>query len=90
MSYTNLEGADLTGAHLESMTQEGTVYHRACLRSASLVAMGITNADFSGADLQGIKYDMVALQNFARSKMDGARMSPELQKDLEKMRSDRA
>ena len=45
------------------------------------------NADFRGANLQGIKYDSIALGFFAVSKLDGAKISADLQKDLEKLRS---
>jgi hypothetical protein len=37
--------------------------------------------------LQGVKYDSIALGFFAVSKLDGAKMSADLEKDLEKLRS---
>jgi len=37
--------------------------------------------------LQGIKYDSIALGFFAVSKLDGAKMSADLEMDLEKLRA---
>ena len=43
--------------------------------------------DLRGTNLEGIKYDKISLQSLAGSKLDGAKMSADLQNDLEGIRS---
>jgi hypothetical protein len=45
------------------------------------------DVDLSGSNLEGIKYDQITLQSLAGSKLNGAKMSADLKKDLEEVRS---
>jgi uncharacterized protein YjbI with pentapeptide repeats/basic membrane lipoprotein Med (substrate-binding protein (PBP1-ABC) superfamily) len=83
----DFSGADLRNAHFAQVYINGTKFIGANLSGAVFDTTAFENVDFSGADLREIKYDMVALQFFAASKLDGAQMSPDLQKDLERLRS---
>jgi hypothetical protein len=47
------------------------------------------NVDLTGANLVGIKYDNTILPMMASSKLDNAKMSADLKKDLEKVRQGR-
>ena len=53
------------------------------LQDANLTFVVFMNADMRGANLQGIKYDRSTLQFLAGSKLEGAKMSADLEKDLE-------
>ena len=57
------------------------------LRGAIIEKTAFEKCDFSGANLEGIKYDDIALQFFSISNLQGAKMSMDLQKGLEKLRS---
>jgi len=87
MNNTNFSDADLSGAVFDTSALKNTDFKGANLSGATFNTSAIENADFSGANLQGIKYDSIALNFFAGSKLDGARMSADLQKDLENLRS---
>jgi uncharacterized protein YjbI with pentapeptide repeats len=87
----NLLGADFSGADLRKtrFTQtylNSTNFIGADLSGAIFDSCVFENADFTGANLQGIKYDSITLGFFATSKLDGAKVSADLQKDLQKMR----
>ena len=64
-----------------------TNFTGADLSGAVFDTSAFENADFTGANLQGIKYDSIALGFFAVSKLDGAKISSDLEMDLEKLRS---
>jgi uncharacterized protein YjbI with pentapeptide repeats len=65
-----------------------TNFSGADLRGAIFDTSAFENADFRDANLEGIKYDGIALQFFAVSNLKGAKLSADLQKDLEKLRTD--
>ncbi len=88
----NLLDADFSGADLRKVRfaqtyMNDTNFSGADLSGAVFDTSAFENADFTGANLQGIKYDSIALDFFAVSKLDGAKMSADLQRDLEKLRS---
>jgi uncharacterized protein YjbI with pentapeptide repeats len=45
------------------------------------------DVDLSGSNLEGIEYDQITLQSLAGSRLDGAKISADLKKDLEEIRS---
>jgi uncharacterized protein YjbI with pentapeptide repeats len=88
----NFLDADFSGANLRKTRfaqtyMNNTDFSGADLSGAVFDTSAFENADFTNANLQGIKYDSIALGFFAVSKLDGAKMSANLQKDLEKLRS---
>jgi len=58
------------------------------LRNAEFNQTALVNVDLSGANLVGIKYDNQILPMIASSKLDNAKMSANMRKDLEKLRSE--
>jgi len=44
------------------------------------------NVDFSGANLEHIKYDEFTLQNLLNSRLDNTSMSEDLENDLDRLR----
>ena len=59
------------------------------LRGANLTSLGLLAVDFKGANLEGIKYDKATLMMLANSNLMETKISPDLQKDIEKFRSGR-
>jgi uncharacterized protein YjbI with pentapeptide repeats len=62
------------------------------LRGANLTSLGLQEVNFKGANLEGIKYDEndeTTLMQLANSNLKEAKISPDLQKDIEKIRSGR-
>jgi uncharacterized protein YjbI with pentapeptide repeats len=49
----------------------------------------LKDVNLGGANLEGIKYDDVALQSLAGSNLEGAKMSVDLQTDLKELQSGR-
>lgn len=89
MGFLDLDfsGADLRNAHFAQVFMDNTDFSGADLRGAIFDTVASINADFRGANLEGIEYDDAALRFFANSNLEGAKMSMDLQKDLEKLRS---
>ena len=83
----DFSGADLRNTRFAQTYFNNTKFSGADLSGAIFDTCAFENADFRGADLLGIKYDSIALGFFAVSKLDGAKISADLQKDLEKLRS---
>jgi len=59
------------------------VLNGADLRNVELNSTALVNVDLSGANLVGIKYDNLILPMIASSKLDNAKMSSDMQKDIE-------
>jgi len=60
------------------------------LRGANITSLGLLAVDFKGANLEGIKYDKndkTTLMMLANSNLMEAKISPDLQRDIEKFRS---
>jgi uncharacterized protein YjbI with pentapeptide repeats len=57
------------------------------LSGANLTIVAMKDVDLSGSNLEGIKYDKITLLSLAGSNLEGAKMSADLQKDLEAVRS---
>jgi len=89
MGFLDLDfsGADLRNAHFAQVFMDNTDFSGADLRGAIFDTVASINADFRGANLEGIEYDDAALRFFANSNLEGAKISMDLQKDLEKLRS---
>jgi uncharacterized protein YjbI with pentapeptide repeats len=83
----DFSGADLRKTRFAQTYLNSTNFNGADLSGVTFDTCAFENADFSGANLQGIKYDSIALGFFAASKLDGAKMSADLQRDLQKLRS---
>jgi uncharacterized protein YjbI with pentapeptide repeats len=83
----NFSGADLRNTRFAQTYMNNTNFSGADLSGAIFDTCAFENADFRGANLQGVKYDSIALGFFAMSKLDGAKISSDLQMDLEKLRS---
>ena len=79
--------ADLRDVRFSQTYMNNTDFSGADLSGAVFETSAFENTDFSGANLEGVKYDSIALAFFARSRLDGARIGPNLQKDLEELRS---
>ena len=86
-SDVDFSGADLKNARFTESFMNSLNFSGADLRGAVIEKTAFENCDFSEANLEGIKYDDIALQFFAISNLKGAKMSMDLQKDLEKLRS---
>jgi uncharacterized protein YjbI with pentapeptide repeats len=86
----DFSGADLRNTRFGQTYMINTNFSGADLRGAIFNTTAFENTDFRGANLQGIKYDTMALQFFAVSKLDGAKTSSDLQKDLDKLKAGRA
>ena len=78
--------ADLRNTLFAQTYMNNTDFSGADLRGAIFDTSAFENSDFSGADLREIEYDSIALQFFAVSNLKRARMSADLQSDLEKLR----
>jgi uncharacterized protein YjbI with pentapeptide repeats len=57
------------------------------MSGADLNMTGLSGVDLRRANLLGIKYDKITLPFIAASNLEGAKMSADLQKDIEKIRS---
>jgi uncharacterized protein YjbI with pentapeptide repeats len=57
------------------------------LGNADLTMIMMMNVDFSGANLEHIKYDEFTLQNLLNSRLNKTSMSEDLRKDLDRLRS---
>jgi len=90
MNFLNVDysGADLRNTRFAQTYMNNTNFSGADLRGAIFDTSAFENADFRDANLEGIKYDGIALQFFAVSNLKGAKLSADLQKDLEKLRTD--
>ena len=86
----DFNGADLRNTRFAQTYTNNTDFSDANLSGVIIDTSAFENADFSGANLQRIKYDAIALGFFNVSKLDGARMSPDLKEDLEKLRKGQA
>jgi uncharacterized protein YjbI with pentapeptide repeats len=86
----DFSGADLRNSRFAQTYMNNTNFSGADLSGAIFDTCAFENADFRGANLQGIKYDSIALGFFAMSKLDGAKMSADLQKDLDKLKAGKA
>ncbi len=78
---SRLNGADLTGARLQSANLEETqlrkaILHGAQLQSASFVEAQLQEAEFDGAQLQGASFVGAQLQgaNFDKTQLQGANL----------------
>ena len=83
----NFINADLRDVRFSQTYMNNTNFSGADLSGAIFETSAFENTDFSGANLVGVKYDPIALTFFARSRLDGAKISPDLEKDLEKLSS---
>jgi len=83
----DFSGADLRNTRFAQTYMNNTNFSGADLRGVVFDTSAFENADFRGANLQGVKYDSIALGFFAVFKLDGAKMSEDLQNDLEKLLS---
>jgi hypothetical protein len=83
LDYADLSSADLRNTRFAQTYMNNTSFSGADLSGAIFDTSAFENADFSGANLQGVKYDSIALGFFAVSKLDGAKLSPDLQKEFE-------
>ncbi|VVB72801.1 Pentapeptide repeats (8 copies) [uncultured archaeon] len=83
----DLRGADLRNAKFDATFLQNVNLSGADLRDAELNQTALVNVDLSGANLMGIKYDNLILPMIAGSKLDNAKMSVNMQKDLKKLRS---
>jgi uncharacterized protein YjbI with pentapeptide repeats len=70
----------ITKANLENVNLSGSD-----MRGANLTIVFLVGVDLSGANLEGIKYDKITLPSIAASKLNGTKMSPDLQKDLKEL-----
>jgi uncharacterized protein YjbI with pentapeptide repeats len=52
------------------------------LRDATLDQVEMTGVDLSDANLENIKYDQFTLYSLSKAKLNGAKMSDDLKKDL--------
>ena len=82
--------ADLRNAKFNAVFLENVNLSGADLANADLNRTALVNVDLSGANLVGIKYDDLILPMIAACKLDNAKMSAEMQKDIEKLRSGQA
>jgi uncharacterized protein YjbI with pentapeptide repeats len=57
-------------------------------RDATLDRVEMTGADLTGANLERIKYDQFTLLSLSDAKMDGAKLSDNLNADLSRIRKD--
>jgi len=87
LNEVDLQGADLRNAKFNAVFLENVNLSGADLRNADLNRTALVNVDLSGANLVGIKYDDQILPMIASSKLDNAKMSADMQKDIEKLRS---
>ena len=79
--------ADLRDCTISQAYMNNTDFSGADLRGAEFRTSAFDNANFTGADLRNLLYDPVALQYLAMSRLDGAKMSANLESDLKKLRS---
>lgn len=79
----DLSGADLRDATLDLVVMQNVDLSGADLRGANLTLVGLIEVNLKDANLLEIKYDRMALQFLAASKLDGAKMSTDLRKDLD-------
>jgi uncharacterized protein YjbI with pentapeptide repeats len=86
----DFSGADLRNTRFAQTYMINANFSGADLRGAIFNTTAFENADFRGANLQGIKYDTMALPFFAVSKLDGAKMSADLQNDIDKRKAGKA
>ena len=82
----DLSEADLRNIRFHAVFMTNVNLSGADLRNADLNTMGLIGVDLRRANLLGIKYDKITLSFIAASNLEGAKMSADLQKDLEKMR----
>jgi uncharacterized protein YjbI with pentapeptide repeats len=57
------------------------------LRGTNLTSLELQAVNFKGANLEGIKYDEITLMQLANSNLREAKISTDLQQDIEKYRS---
>jgi uncharacterized protein YjbI with pentapeptide repeats len=60
---------------------------RSDLSGANITLLAMQGVDLSGSNLEGIKYDDLTLKSIAGSNLIGAKMSADLQKAVEELRS---
>jgi uncharacterized protein YjbI with pentapeptide repeats len=92
LNMISLEDADLSEADLRNARFNAVILTNvnlagADLRGADFNTTGLIGVDLGRANLLGIKYDKLALQFIAACNLEGAKMSADLQKDLEDLRS---
>jgi uncharacterized protein YjbI with pentapeptide repeats len=79
--------ADLRNAKFDAVFLENVNLSGADLRNAEFSKTALVNVDLSGANLLGIKYDLQELPMIVGSKLDNAKMSADMKKDIEKLGS---
>ena len=79
--------ADLRDIKANAVYMNGVNLSGSDLRGADLTLTTLKNVDLRGANLEGIKYDKPTLQFLAESRLEGARMSKDLQNDLERLQA---
>jgi len=79
--------ADLRNARFNSVILTNVNLAGADLRGADFNTTGLIGVDLGRANLLEIKYDRITLQFIASCNLEGAKMSADLQKDLENLRS---
>jgi uncharacterized protein YjbI with pentapeptide repeats len=83
----DLSEADLRNTRFHAVFMTNVNLSGADLRSADLSQMALNGVDLRRANLLGIKYSEITLQFIATVNLEGAKMSADLQKDIEKIRS---
>jgi uncharacterized protein YjbI with pentapeptide repeats len=86
----DLSGADLRNAKFDAVFLQDVNLSGADLENVELNQTALVNVDLSGANLVGIKYDNTILPMIASSKLDNAKMSADLKKDLDKLKAGKA
>jgi uncharacterized protein YjbI with pentapeptide repeats len=82
-----LDQADLRDIKADYVYMDGVNLSGSDLRRADLTLMILEDVDLRGANLEEIKYGRSTLQFLAASRLEGAKMSKDLQKDLEDFRT---
>jgi uncharacterized protein YjbI with pentapeptide repeats len=85
LKEVDLSNSDLRNAKFDAIFLKNVNLSGADLRNAEFNQTALVNVDLSGANLVGIKYDNQILPMIANSKLDNAKMSADLRKDLEKL-----
>jgi uncharacterized protein YjbI with pentapeptide repeats len=87
LSGVDFRNADMRDITISKATLENINLSGSDMRGANLTTVYLVGVDLSGANLEGVKYDMITLPFIAASRLDGAKMSPDMQKDLKEVSS---
>lgn len=87
MKEIDFSDADLRNVKINTAALENVNLSGSDMRGANLTVVYLVNVDLSEANLAGIKYDKITLSFIASSKLNGTKMSPDLQEDIKELLS---